>query len=103
MNITYPAFYVAACVVVALFGKGRLIGFWGFLVLGLVTHPLLALLLLVITAPVRFGGKNAPTHRPLRPGEKRPWFPVAAPPTVVVAPAPEVGAPRADPTPKAAE
>lgn len=95
MNVTYPVFYVAACVVVALFARGRLIGFWGFLVLGLLTHPGIALLILVISAPLRFGGKKGPTHRPLRPGEKRPWFP--EPTDTKAAAVTEDRATRADP------
>jgi hypothetical protein len=47
------AIYVALCLLVGWLGRDRAIGFAGFLVLSLLLNPLIALLLLVVSAPRR--------------------------------------------------
>jgi len=44
------AIYLALCLVAALFGSRRLLGFWGFLLLSVVATPLLSFAVLVLGA-----------------------------------------------------
>ncbi len=75
MNPTFYLIYVVACLVVGALGRGRLIGMIGFTLLGLLVHPLVALLVLVLTAPVSWKARVRKVFRPLRDGERRPFFP----------------------------
>lgn len=75
MSPTFVVLYVLACLLVGTLGRGRLIGMIGFTLLALLVHPLVALVVLILTAPVSWRKKDDKVFRPLRPGERRPFFP----------------------------
>lgn len=77
MSPTFVVLYVVACLLVGTLGRGRLIGMIGFTLLGLLVHPAVALVVLVLTAPVSWKRRAAQAFRPLREGERRPFFPVS--------------------------
>jgi hypothetical protein len=77
MNPTFIILYVLACLLVGTLGRGRLIGMIGFTLLGLLVHPVVALVVLVLTAPVSWKRRATQAFRPLREGERRPFFPAS--------------------------
>lgn len=80
MSLTAVLIYVGACLIVGTMGRGRLIGTIGFTLLGLLVHPLVALVVLVLTAPVSWKQRARKAFRPLRKGERRPFWPQRAEP-----------------------
>jgi len=50
---TLVIIYIISCTLVGLYGRNRLLGFWGFFILSYIVSPFFTLLFLVITSTRR--------------------------------------------------